>query len=29
VAWIALLAFLLDLLLRLISRRCWPWYHAK
>ncbi|MBP2195895.1 ABC transporter permease subunit [Erwiniaceae bacterium L1_54_6] len=29
VAWITLLAFALDLLLRLISRRCWPWYYAK
>lgn len=29
VAWITLLAFALDLLLRLISRRCWPWYYAN
>jgi NitT/TauT family transport system permease protein len=29
VAWIAFLAFILDLLLRLTSRRCWPWYHTK
>lgn len=29
VAWIALLAFALDALLRLISRRFWPWYHVK
>lgn len=29
VAWITLLAFTLDLLLRVISRRCWPWYYAK
>ncbi len=29
VAWITLLAFVLDALLRLISRRCWPWYYVK
>ncbi len=29
VAWITLLAFALDLLLRRVSRRCWPWYYAK
>ncbi|WJV54077.1 ABC transporter permease [Pectobacteriaceae bacterium CE90] len=29
VAWITLLAFALDYLLRVISRRGWPWYYAK
>ncbi|MDU6926542.1 ABC transporter permease [Franconibacter helveticus 513] len=29
VAWITLLAFLLDWLLRTLSRRCFPWYYAK
>lgn len=29
VVWIAILAFVIDLLLRLISRRCFPWFHAK
>ncbi len=29
VAWITLLAFLLDALLRVISRRAFPWYHAE
>lgn len=29
VAWITLLAFTLDLLLRVVSRRCFPWYYAK
>ncbi len=29
VAWITLLAFLLDVLLSSISRRCWPWYYAR
>ena len=29
VAWITLLAFLLDWLLRMLSRRCFPWYYAK
>ncbi len=29
VAWITLLAFALDALLRVISRRCWPWYYVK
>jgi NitT/TauT family transport system permease protein len=29
VAWITLLAFSIDALLRLISRRCWPWYYVK
>ena len=29
VAWITLLAFTLDLLLRVINRRCFPWYYAK
>ncbi|AUQ23630.1 ABC transporter permease [Dickeya zeae] len=29
VAWITVLAFLLDVLLRAISRRGWPWYYAK
>ncbi|NPE61398.1 ABC transporter permease subunit, partial [Dickeya dadantii] len=29
VAWITALAFLLDVLLRVISRRGWPWYYSK
>jgi len=29
VVWITLLAFIIDLLLRLLSRRCFPWFHAK
>ncbi|KGT96113.1 ABC transporter permease, partial [Dickeya fangzhongdai] len=29
VAWITTLAFLLDVLLRIISRRGWPWYYSK
>ncbi|WP_027710558.1 ABC transporter permease [Dickeya chrysanthemi] len=29
VAWITALAFLLDVLLRVVSRRGWPWYYAK
>ncbi|NDL63802.1 ABC transporter permease [Acerihabitans arboris] len=29
VAWITLLAFALDALLRLASRRLWPWYHVN
>lgn len=29
VAWITLLAFALDAVLRGASRRCWPWYHVK
>ncbi|WP_413738112.1 ABC transporter permease [Sodalis sp. RH21] len=29
VAWITLLAFALDAVLRIVSRRCWPWYHVK
>ena len=29
VAWITLLAFTIDALLHLISRRCWPWYFVK
>lgn len=29
VAWITLLAFTLDWLLRVTSRRCFPWYYAK
>ncbi|KAA8997356.1 ABC transporter permease subunit [Affinibrenneria salicis] len=29
VAWITLLAFALDWLLRACSRRLWPWYHAS
>ncbi|ELY6274865.1 ABC transporter permease subunit [Cronobacter muytjensii] len=29
VAWITLLAFLLDLALRWLNRRCFPWYHAR
>lgn len=29
VAWITLLAFALDLLLRVVNRRCFPWYYAR
>ena len=29
VAWITLLAFALDLLLRIVNRRCFPWYYAR
>ena len=29
VVWITLLAFVIDLLLRLLSRRCYPWFHAQ
>lgn len=29
VVWITLLAFFIDLLLRLLSRRCYPWFHAQ
>lgn len=29
VIWIAALAFLMDLILRLISNRAFPWYHGK
>lgn len=29
VVWITLLAFIIDLLLRLVSRRCFPWFHAQ
>lgn len=29
VLWITLLAFVIDLLLRLLSRRCFPWFHAQ
>jgi NitT/TauT family transport system permease protein len=29
VFWIAILAFLMDLLLRLLSVRAFPWYHVK
>jgi NitT/TauT family transport system permease protein len=29
VAWITLLAFLLDYVLRKISRVCYPWFHAQ
>lgn len=29
VVWITLLAFIIDLLLRLVSRRCYPWFHAQ
>lgn len=29
VAWITLLAFALDALLRMVSHRGWPWFHVK
>lgn len=29
VVWITILAFVIDLLLRLLSRRCFPWFHAQ
>jgi len=29
VLWIAVLAFLMDTILRLISKRAFPWYHGK
>lgn len=29
VLWIALLAFLMDIILRVISKRAFPWYHGK
>lgn len=29
VVWITILAFVIDLLLRGVSRRCYPWFHAQ
>lgn len=29
VVWITVLAFVIDLLLRLLSRQCFPWFHAQ
>jgi NitT/TauT family transport system permease protein len=29
VLWIALLAFVMDTLLRLLSAKAFPWYHRK
>lgn len=29
VVWITILAFVIDLLLRLLSRQCFPWFHAQ
>lgn len=29
VLWITLLAFALDYLLRVVSRKCYPWFHAQ